>query len=178
MTILYETIRKILHFLASTIWYLMVPSILLLDLWPCWLDGEVATLQSPLIMAGPLDWSDCGPLATWAGNEWVVLSTLCFNIQCYSLICEGDKRLVLLLHTIHAFVRKWHDCNKYLILKHFCWIRNLLIWSQWLFWLQKQKADGVYNGIPTSKPICDYLKDRLRKTLLKHRHTKCETSWQ
>lgn len=119
MTILYETIRKILHFLASTIWYLMVPSILLLELWPCWLDGEVATLQSPLIMAGPPDWSDCGPLATWAGNEWVVLSTLCFNIQRHNSICAGDKGLVVLLHAVHASVKGWCYYVKYLILKSY-----------------------------------------------------------
>lgn len=112
MTILYETIRKILHFLTSTIWYLMEPnrfymiSTWLSKPWLCWLDGEVATLQSPLIMAGPPGWSDCGPLATWAGNEWVVVSTLCYIIKHYSLIWQKLRGWIFTAKTLYIFFKK------------------------------------------------------------------------
>jgi len=107
MMILYETIRKILHLLTSTIWYLMEPSgfyvisTWLSKPWLCCLDGEVATLESPLIMAGPPGWSDCGPLATWAGNEWVVLSTLCYIIQHYNLIWQKLRGWIFIAQILY-----------------------------------------------------------------------------
>ena len=95
----------------------------------------VVTLQSPLIMAGPPGWSDCGPLATWAGNEWVVLLTLCYIRQHYNLIWQKLRGWIFIARILFIFWRTATTMGNIRFLKCFLhWLVSCMP-RDWIFFL-------------------------------------------